>query len=148
MIPHKEEWHYLAVKMLPALLRGITSKHQGDFCCLDSLHFFRTKCNFESHKKLSENKDVYNIVIPSEETKILEFNQYQISDKAPSTIYADLEYLMEKIDGCKTNPKNSFTTKVGENIPLGFSLSTILAFKSIENKYDVYRVKNCMKRFF
>ena len=27
----KEGWHYLAVKMLPALLRGITSKHNGDF---------------------------------------------------------------------------------------------------------------------
>ena len=27
----KEGWHYLAVKMLLALLRGITSKHNGDF---------------------------------------------------------------------------------------------------------------------
>ena len=24
-------WHYLAVKSLPALLRGITSNHHGDF---------------------------------------------------------------------------------------------------------------------
>ena len=27
----KEGWHYLAVKKLSALLRGITSKHHGDF---------------------------------------------------------------------------------------------------------------------
>ena len=26
-----EGWHYLAVKKLSALLRGITSKHHGDF---------------------------------------------------------------------------------------------------------------------
>ena len=39
-------------------------------------------------------------------------------------IYADLEYLMEKIDGCKTNPENIFTTKVGENIPSDFSIFT------------------------
>ena len=26
--------------------------------------------------------------------------------------YADLECLIEKIDGCKNSPKNSFTTKV------------------------------------
>ena len=34
-------------------------------------------------------------------TKILEFNQYDKSDKAQFIIYADLEFLIEKIDGCK-----------------------------------------------
>ena len=33
--------------------------------------------------------------------KILEFNQYKKSDKAPFNIYADLECLIEKIDGYK-----------------------------------------------
>ena len=37
MIPNGEGWHYIAVKKLPALLRGITSKHQGDFYCLNRL---------------------------------------------------------------------------------------------------------------
>ena len=41
----------------------------------------------------------------SKDTKILEFNKYQKSDKAPFIIYADLEYLIEKIDGCKNNSK-------------------------------------------
>ena len=36
----------------------------------------------------------------SEDTKILEFNQHQISDKAPFIIYVDLECMIEKIDGC------------------------------------------------
>ena len=31
MIPNREKWHYLAVKKLPVLLRGITSKNNGDF---------------------------------------------------------------------------------------------------------------------
>ena len=37
MIPNeeKEGWHYLAVRKLPTLLRGITSKHHGDFYCLN-----------------------------------------------------------------------------------------------------------------
>ena len=35
--------HYLAVKKLSALLRGISSKYQGDFYCLYSPHPFRTK---------------------------------------------------------------------------------------------------------
>ena len=34
--------HYLAAKKLPAMLRGITSKHEGDFYCLNCLHSYRT----------------------------------------------------------------------------------------------------------
>ena len=47
------------------------------------------------------------------------------SDKASFIIYADLEFLIEKIDACKNNPKNSFTTKISKHIPSGFSMSTI-----------------------
>ena len=66
--------------------------------------------------------------MPSEDTKILEFNQYQKSDKAPFVIYADLECLIEKIDGYKNNPENSSTIKVSEDIPSGFLMSIILSF--------------------
>ena len=48
--------------------------------------------------------------MPSEDTKIVEFNQYQKPDKTLSIIYADLECIIEKINGCKNNPQNSSTT--------------------------------------
>ena len=38
--------------------------------------------------------------MPSENTKILEFHQFQKFDKAPFFIYPDLEYFIEKTDGC------------------------------------------------
>ena len=43
MISNGEKWHYLAVKKLSALLRGITSQHHGDFYCLNCFHSFATK---------------------------------------------------------------------------------------------------------
>ena len=58
--------------------------------------------------------------MPSEDSKILEFNQYHKYDKAPVIIYADLECIIEKIDGCKNNPENSSTAKVNLHIPSGF----------------------------
>ena len=36
-----------------------------------------------------------------EDTKILEFNQYQKSDKALFIIYEKIECIIEKIDGCR-----------------------------------------------
>ena len=47
----------------------------------------------------------------AEDTKILEFNQYQKSDKTPFVIYTDLECLIEKIDRCKNNPENLSISK-------------------------------------
>ena len=96
------------------------------------------KKQLELHKKVSENEDFCNVIMPSEDTKILEFNQYQKSDKAPFIIYADLECIIEKTDGYKNNPENSFTTKVSEHILSGFSMSKITSFRSIENKHNVY----------
>ena len=36
MIPNGEKWRNFVVKALSALLRGIMSKHHGDFYCLPS----------------------------------------------------------------------------------------------------------------
>ena len=38
IITYGKKWHYLAVKSLPALLRGITSNHNGGFYCLNCFH--------------------------------------------------------------------------------------------------------------
>ena len=41
-----------------------------------------------------------------------EFNQYMKADKMPFIVYADLESLIKKIDGCAINPENSSATKI------------------------------------
>ena len=105
-IPNGEGWQHLAVKNLSALLRGINSKHHGDFYCLNRLFSFATGNKREPHKKVCGNKDSCNVIMPSEDSKILEFNQYHKSNKTPFIIYADLECLIEKIDGSKKNPEN------------------------------------------
>ena len=42
--------------------------------------------------------------MPSEITKVLEFNKCQISDEPLFIIYVDLECLIEDIGGCKSKP--------------------------------------------
>ena len=85
--------------------------------------------------------------MPSEDTKVSKCYQYRKSDKAPFIIYIDLECIIEKIDECKNNRKNSSTTKVSKDVPAGLSMSTISLFISMKNKCDVYSVKDCMKNF-
>ena len=47
----EERWHYLAVKKLSTLLRGITSKYHSDFYYLNCLHSFQTENNLNLMKK-------------------------------------------------------------------------------------------------
>ena len=85
MIPNeeKEGWQYLTLKTLSALLHKITSKHKGEYYCLNCLHSFITENKLKSYEKACKNKDFCGIVMPSEKDKILEFNQYMKSDKMP-----------------------------------------------------------------
>ena len=46
-------------KKLPALLRGITSNHNGDFYCLNCFHSYRTKNKLKNHEKLCSDHDCY-----------------------------------------------------------------------------------------
>ena len=85
--------------------------------------------------------------MPSEKENILEFNQYMKSDKMAYIIYADIESLTKNIDGCANNSENSSTTKIGEHVPCGYSVSTIRAFYNIKNKHTLYHGEDYMKRF-
>ena len=109
-------------------------KNNGDFYCLNCLHFFRTKHERESHKKVCEKKYFCNVIMPSEDTKIWEFNQYQKSAKASFIVYAGFQCIIGKTDWCRKNPKNSSSTK-NEHITSCFSMTAI------------ERGKDCMKKF-
>ena len=60
MISNGENWHYLPVKSLSRLLRGITSNHDGDYYCLNCFHSYRTENKLNAHKKVCENHDYCN----------------------------------------------------------------------------------------
>ena len=118
MIPNEEKegrWYYLGVKKL-STLRGITSKHQGDFYCLNCLLFYRTENKLKSREKVGRNKDFCGNVMRLEKDNILEFKQYMESDKMTHIIYADIEFLIRKIDRCENNAENASMQRISLQI--------------------------------
>ena len=51
MITDNEKWHYLAVKSVSGLLRGITSNH-GDFYCLNCFHSYTIEKKLKKHQRI------------------------------------------------------------------------------------------------
>ena len=119
MISNGEIWHYLVVKSLPGLLKGITSNHKEDFYCLNCFCAYTTRDKLEEHKKICENHEYCHVEIPNEDNKIIKYNQGEKSIKSPFIIYADLECLLEKMSTSYNNPEESSTTEINKYTPSG-----------------------------
>ena len=52
IISDGEKWHYLTVRSLSALLKGITSKHKDDSYYLNCFHSFASKKSLEKHESM------------------------------------------------------------------------------------------------
>ena len=60
----------LAVKSLSALLRRITSNHDGDFYCLNCFRSYWTEKRLEKHERACNDHDNCPVEIPKENNKI------------------------------------------------------------------------------
>ena len=147
MISNGENWHYLTVKNLSRLLRGITSNHDGDFYCLNCFHSYRTKNKLEAHKKICENRDSRHVEMPTKDNNTFKYNQGEKSIKLPFVVYADLECLLEKNSTCYNNPEESSTTKINKHTPSGYSIFTHCSFDTSKSKLNYYREEDCMTKF-
>ena len=147
MISNGENWHYIVVKSLPVLHKGITSSHDEDFYCLNCFCAYTTKNKLEEHKKLCENNKYCHVEMPNEENKIIKYKQGKKSRKSLFIIHADLECLLEKMNTCYNNPEESSTNEINKHTPSGYSLFTHCSFDKTKNKLDYYRGEDCMKKF-
>ena len=81
--------HYLTVKKLSALFRGIKSYNNGDFYCLNCFCSYSTENKLKHHKNVCENHDYGYVEKPKGDNKILKYNDGEISMKVPSITYPD-----------------------------------------------------------
>ena len=78
MITDGEKWHYLALKSLSALFRGITSNHKEDFYCLNCFKSYTIENKLKKHKKACENHHYCYVEISEKDNKILKYNKGEI----------------------------------------------------------------------
>ena len=111
MITDGKKWHYLAlkserifyggkwcnrpVKSLSKLLRGKSSNHHRDFCCLNCFNLYSAKNRLGEHEELCNKHDRCCIEMPKWVEKTLKYNPGEKSLKAPFVIYLDLECLLK-----------------------------------------------------
>ena len=110
-------WHYLAVKSISGLLRGITLNQNGDFYFLNCFHSYTTEDKLRKHKRICENRDFCHLKMPDESNKTLRYVPGKKSLRVPFIIYADLECLLKKINTCQNYPEKLYIEKKAVHKP-------------------------------
>ena len=105
-------------KKIFALLRGLTSKQEGDLYCLNCSYPYSSQDKFEIHKDVCENHNYCYIEMFKED------NHGEKSMKVPFIISANLESLLEKMSTGHNNPKKSSTTKINKHASSSYLLLT------------------------
>ena len=65
MINKGKNFHYLAVTNLSALIKRISSNHDGDVYCLNCFSSYTTKNKLKEHQEICNNNDSCCIDMPS-----------------------------------------------------------------------------------
>ena len=140
-------WYYLAIKSIPALLRGVASTHNGDFYCLNCFHSYTTHNRLKEHEILCQNNDFCNLKLPNEKNKYLSSTSVKITLKTPFIIYADLGCLLIKMSSYENTPITSYTEKKALHMPCGYSIHTCYSFNKTLNEQKYYRGQDCIEKF-
>ena len=111
MIADGKKRRYLAVKKVPALLRGITSNHNGDFYCLNCFNSYSRRNKLKKHGSVCNDHDYCHVEMPNEDNKILKYNHGEKLLKTLFMIYADSDCLLEKCICLKIIMKNFIQRK-------------------------------------
>ena len=150
MISNEEEgaiWHYTAITSIPALLRGITSKHNGADYCLNCFSSSRTAKKLAEHQQLCNSNDFCLVKMPKEKNKFISSTPGKNTLKNPFTIYADIECILKPIITCDNSMDNSFINKTSKHVPSGYSMLVSHAYDKKLNTESVYSGKDCMDVF-
>ena len=148
--------HYVAIKSLSRLLRGVTSTNNGDFYCRNCLGSFRTKNACEDHFEACKDHDFCYVKMP-EEGSILKYQEGSKSIRVPFVIYADTESILRPIQGadsrCTCNDPEcveehgAFTRDVNEHVGCGVAMLIKFAHGEYERAFKQCRGEDAITKF-
>ena len=112
LISENDKWHYTAIKSLSRLLSSSNSKHKHkQYFCNNCLQGFTQESSRDEHQVYSEDNETVRVEMPQKGLTV-EFYDGQNQFKVPFTMYADVEAILEPIQGPNPDPKGPYTKKV------------------------------------
>ena len=132
--------HYVAVKSLSVLLRGISLSNNADFYCLNCFHSYRTLNKLKKHEITCNNDAYCSVDMPKEHKKNKIFTWKKVIKSSVHNL-CGFKMPTKKCDLVKTIPK-SLTEKKVKHKPSGYAWCSICSFDEKKNRRYFYRGKD------
>ena len=155
LISENDKWHYTAIKSLSRLLSSSNSKHKHkQYFCNNCLQGFTQESSRDEHQVYSEDNETVRAEMPQKGLTV-EFYDGQNQFKVPFTMYADVEAILEPIQGPNPDPKGPYTKKVNQHIPSGWCVYSKFTYGEVKDSLKLYRDpkgpasggKDCVEKF-
>ncbi|KAL6421596.1 hypothetical protein ACFW04_014325 [Cataglyphis niger] len=135
--------HFAWIKNLSRLGSQLTARRHKTHICDRCMHYFRTSDKLSAHSENCERMNECAIVLPTEEDKWLNFNNYERKERVPFVVYADLECVLEKEEERRTS--NTFIVQHHKAYSLGYYARC--AFDDARSMSRSHRSENCVSWF-
>ena len=141
--------HYVLIKDFNKFMYNQTKHKERKHFCLYCLQCFSSERILMNHK---ENCIQVNgeqaIEMPNKDNNILKFTTHHKQLPVPFVIYADLEAITKKVQGCRQNNNKSYTEAYQTHEDCGYGYKVVCCY---DDKYtkptQVYRGKNAVYKF-
>ncbi|PFX11357.1 hypothetical protein AWC38_SpisGene24958 [Stylophora pistillata] len=142
LITEGDKKHYCLIKNLSRLVSSSLSKHEHKkFICRRCLNYLGSQRVLDTHSELCRDHEAVREKMPKEET-YLSFKNHQKKMDMPFTIYADFESLIKPLDTVQPNPKECYTEKKQQHIPISFCYYVLCSFDDRYSKRVEYTAKS------
>ena len=134
--------HYVYIKNFSRLMYDKNNSHHTLHYCYYCLNSFYNEESLSNHIDNCQNYDTIKTILPSEDKKYIQFQNYSKQLRAPFKIYADFECILQNIeDNNETNTK-----KYQEHKPVSYMLN-IVSYDKNDEKIIIYKGIDCVEHF-
>ena len=146
LITKDEKKHYVLIKDFDKFMYNQTKHKERKHFCMSCLQCFSSEKVLSEHK---ENcKQVQAVKMPDKNNNILKFNNHHKQMQVPFVIYADIEAITEKIQGCQQNNDKSYTDAYQIHTDCGYGYKLVCCYDDQYSKpVQIYRGENAVYKF-
>jgi len=140
--------HYVLIKDFNKFMYNQTKHKERKHFCLYCLQCFSSERILMNHKENCIQVNGEQAIEMPNKDNILKFTNHHKQLPVPFVIYADLEAITKKVQGCRQNNNKSYTEAYQTHEDCGYGYKVVCCY---DDKYtkptQVYRGKNAVYKF-
>jgi uncharacterized C2H2 Zn-finger protein len=144
----EDSFHYCLIRNYTGFMRHESNQSdQQYYYCRRCMHGCKGIDAYKNHKILCQRNSVCRIEMPVPGKDEMCWRKLSARASVPFVVYADLEAITAKVQGCTPDPANSFTQNLEKQVPCG-ACAVLVDSEGVMIDEFLHRGEDCIKELF